>query len=253
MKTMSRTSENVTTRVHIVLVAMCISLTLSFASSTAITFAGPSVGVDLVAAGLDSDTLHELYSEIETNQAGLLIDYGNGTISWVWVPFADDEITVMSMLEQSDLDLVTVGFGGLGHAVCQIEYTGCGPTECRQRMCQTQSSDPFWRVMRLHGDTWSMTSTGVDATRVGDGDIVALSWSATTPELPQVSMADVVANVNMDTGAPPDHAITLTIGDLPNAPEESFGWMPIAGSVGVVLVVAGGLIFRARRLQRVPV
>lgn len=250
MNTMSRTSGYVTSRVHIVLVAMCFALMFSFASFPALTYVDRYGGGDLAAAGIEPGLLLERQNEIEQNQAGLLIDYGNGTISWIWVPFADDEITMMEMLEQSDLDLVTVGFGGLGNAVCQIEYTGCGPTECRQRMCQTKSSDPFWRVMKLSNDTWSMTSTGVDGTKVRDGDIVALSWSATTPELPDVSMADVAANVNVDTSAPPDHAVTRTIGELPNAPAESFGWMPIAGSVGVVLVVAVGLIVRARRGQR---
>lgn len=186
----------------------------------------------------------------DVNQAGLLVDYGNGTISWIWVPFADDEITMTAMLAQSDLDLVTIGFGGLGTGVCQIEYTGCGPTECRQRMCQTKSSDPFWRVMWLDGDTWRFAGNGVDGTKVSDGEIVALSWSSETPQLPLVSVADVAANARVDTASLPDHAVTRTIGDLPDAPEESYGWVPIAGSIGVVLVVATGLIVRAKRTHR---
>ncbi|MCO5227389.1 MAG: hypothetical protein M9934_03750 [Thermomicrobiales bacterium] len=222
MKYQSRPDKYVTSRAHIVLVAMCLAFVGAFASGAE---AGP-------------------------NQAGLLVDYGNGTISWIWVPFAEDEITVAAMLEQSDLELITIGFGGLGTGVCQIEYSGCGPAECRQRMCQTKSSDPFWRVMWLDGDTWRMAGSGVDGTKVSDGEIVALSWSSETPQLPVVSVADVAANAEVDPMSLPDHTVTRTIGDLPNAPEESYGWIPIAGSVGVVLVVAGGLIVRARRPHR---
>lgn len=179
----------------------------------------------------------------------MIVDYGNGAQSWVWVPFEGDSITMTEMLRLSDLDLIMVDSGTWGNAVCKIETTGCDPAACR-RLCQTKSSDPFWRLMWLDGETWRMTSTGVDATRVGDGEVVALSWSAQTPELPIVSVNDVASKVNANTTDQADSTVTRTFGDLPGQDQRNDSWIPIVGSVGVVLLTAGVLIFRGRRKTR---
>lgn len=179
----------------------------------------------------------------------MIIDYGNGAQSWAWVPFDDDTITMTEMLRQSGLDLIMVDSGTWGNAICKIETTGCDPAACR-RLCQTKSSDPFWRLMWLDGETWRMTSTGIDATRIEDGEIVALSWSAKTPELPIVSIDDVASKVNVDAAEQQDTAVTRTFGELPGQDQPDGSWWAIAGSVGVVLAAAGVLILRGRRQTR---
>ncbi len=185
-----------------------------------------------------------------SHQAALLIVYGDGSQSWVWVPFSDDTISMMDMLRSSDLDLVTVGFGGLGDAVCQIETTGCGVAECRSRMCQTTSASPFWRLLWLDDDTWRMTGSGADGTRVLDGQIVAMSWSGATPQLPLVTMADVENRLGLDPADRPSVAVARTFGkETPSSSPES--WLPATGAISVVVVAAGALVYRNKAVSQV--
>lgn len=186
-----------------------------------------------------------------SNQAGLIIDYGDGSISWVWVPFDGETISMTDMLESSDLDVVTVGFGGMGDAICQIETTGCPPSECRSRMCQSKSSDPFWRLMKLEGDSWQMVSTGADGTNVQDGEVVAMSWSSEMPNLPIVSVDDVATHADVDTSQQQTETSTKTTGQMNSDDTRTNSWIPIAGSVGAVLLAAGLLIVRGRRTHQV--
>ena len=202
------------TRMHIAALAICILLSLA-----------PSVR----AASL--------------NQAGLIIDYGDGSTSWVWVPFADDEITVIDLLEQSQLEVVTVRLGGMGEAVCQIGPTGCSVDDCRRKLCQTTSSSPFWRLMVQDGSEWRMGGSGVSGTRVGDGDIVALSWSGTDPDLPAVSMDDLADKAGADQTS--SNIAVRTEGRVEDG-DSSASWVPGISALGAVAVVAGVLVFRAR-------
>ena len=94
---------------------------------------GPVITVALLLALL----LFRLPAASEgLNVAGLVVDYGDGRVSYAWVPFPEDEISGLELLKRSGLEVVTVGFGGLGEGVCQIETTGCPVSECRARLCQ---------------------------------------------------------------------------------------------------------------------
>lgn len=178
------------------------------------------------------------------HEAGVIVDYGDGRTTWVWVPYEDPDTSALDLLHRSELELVTVGFGGLGEGVCQIADTGCPPGECRTRMCQTSSSSPFWRFMRLDGDEWVFLSSGVSGTTVRDGDVFALSWSATTPELPFVGIDELAANAGADRDAANPVSAMRTDGDAPD--EHTSAWAPAAGALGLVVVAAGVLVLRAR-------
>lgn len=184
------------------------------------------------------------------NQAGLIVDYGDGSTSWVWVPFEEEELSIFEVLERSKIDLVTVGFGGLGEGVCQIGPTGCSIDDCRKRMCQTTSSSPFWRVMVLDGDTWRMAASGVSGTKVGDGDIVALSWSSATPDLPVLSIDELTANANADAAADQPLAAIRTEGRVDDVDDSAATWAPVAGTLGAVVLASGALMFRAKSSQQ---
>jgi hypothetical protein len=109
-------------------------------------------------------------SGADMNVAGLVVDYGDGRISYAMVPFPEEEISGIELLRRSGLDLVTVGFGGMGDAVCQIEDTGCPVDDCRRRLCQTSDPEsPFWRYLRqtTPGD-WEFLALGASGARVGE-------------------------------------------------------------------------------------
>lgn len=184
------------------------------------------------------------------SEAGIIIDYGDDRITWVWVPFDDPEPSLFDLLDQSDLEWVTVGFGGLGEAVCQIDDTGCPTADCRTRMCQTSSASPFWRLMKLNGDDWSMMGAGVSGAKATDGDVFALSWSSETPVLPVVTLDELASNAGADRNAAAPVSAMRTDGESSQPQSSPSSWAPAAGALGLVVVAAGVLVIRARSSQR---
>lgn len=177
--------------------------------------------------------------------AGLIVDYGDGRYTYAWVPLEQAEISAMDMLKRTDLELVTVDFGGLGVAICQIDNTGCGPDACSSRMCQTSSSSPFWRFLKLQDGEWKMVGTGVSGARVTAGDIYALSWSAQMPPLTIYSFDEFALELGVD-----DDEVDVVVRNIGAWEAESSGeWWPAIGATAGVALLAGVLVLRSRSLQ----
>ncbi|MEJ7762953.1 MAG: hypothetical protein WKF80_09195 [Thermomicrobiales bacterium] len=103
--------------------------------------------------------------------AGLVIVHGDGTLTYAYVPFAEDDISGIDLLGRSGAVHVTTGFGGLGAAVCSLEGEGCDLTECRRTVCQGSADDPFWKYFRVAGGGWETWPLGASGARVPDGDV----------------------------------------------------------------------------------
>lgn len=189
-------------------------------------------------------------AQVSSLQAGVIIDYGDDRTTWIWIPFEEPETPLIDLIKSTELEMVTVGFGGLGEGVCQIDDTGCPVGDCRQRLCQTNSASPFWRIMRLDGEEWSFANSGVSGSRVNDGDIYALSWSSDNPELPVVTIDDVAVNSGADRNASNPVAAMRTDGESDADDSTPAAWAPAIGAVGVVVLAAGVLVFRAKSTQR---
>ena len=71
--------------------------------------------------------------------AGIVIRPGDGTVTYAYVPL-DEPVSGIELLRRSGVSLVTVGFGGLGEGVCQIEETGCDVGPCRTRLLPDRRS-----------------------------------------------------------------------------------------------------------------
>jgi hypothetical protein len=185
----------------------------------------------------------------DTSVAGLIVDYGDGRVSYALVPFEGDRINGLDLLDRSGLDVVSVGFGGLGDAVCQIDDTGCSVDDCRTRMCQTSDREsPFWQFSKLSDDgEWQMVATGASGAQIQDGDIYAWTWTGLPPQLPVLSMDELAERA----GGPPDltdglQASLRTEGGETGSNEGGIETVSIVVVVAVV-VVAGFLVLRARR------
>jgi hypothetical protein len=185
----------------------------------------------------------------QANIAGLIVDYGDGRVSYALVPFEEDTINGLDLIDRSGLDVVSVGFGGLGDAVCQIDNTGCSVDDCRTRMCQTSDREsPFWQFSKLSEDgEWQMVATGASGAKVRDGDIYAWSWTGLAPQLPVLSMDELAERA----GGEPDlssglQASLRTEGGETGSDEGGVDPVSIVVVAGVV-VVAGFLVLRARR------
>lgn len=185
----------------------------------------------------------------QANAAGLIVDYGDGRVSYVVVPFEEEQINGVELLDRSGIDVVTVGFGGLGDAVCQIDDTGCSVEDCRSRMCQTSDREsPFWQFSKLSDDgEWQFVATGASGAKVQDGDIYAWSWTGTQPELSVLSLDELADRAGGDLSSLGDTALLRTEGgETGNDNDEGIGYASIAVVAGVALV-GGLLVLRSRR------
>lgn len=183
----------------------------------------------------------------ERHVAGLVVDYGDGRVSYAAVPFEDDEISGLDLLLESGLDVVSVGFGGLGDAVCQIDDTGCSVDDCRTRMCQTaERESPFWQFSKLEDGEWLFVATGASGAKVRDGDIYAWSWTGVEPDLPVLTLQELQERAGGDplNEAEP-RAMLATIGgdEMADEPAPRMGRLA-AAALGTVLTVAVLLVLR---------
>lgn len=184
------------------------------------------------------------------NVAGLIVDYGDGRVSYAVVPFSEDRVNGIDLIERSGLDLVSVGFGGLGDAVCQIDDTGCPVEDCRSRMCQTADQEsPFWQFSKLSDEgEWQFVATGGSGAHIQDGDIYAWSWTGTDPDLPVLSMDELADRAGGDLESLDDSQALLRTegGETGGDDDQTIGYASIALVAGIVLL-AGFLVLRARR------
>jgi hypothetical protein len=133
----------------------------------------------------------------ELHHAGLIVRDGEGRTTYAWVPFAEDQIDGIALLERSGIPVVTVGFGALGEGVCSINGEGCGLGECRRNVCQASSADaPYWQYFeqdRHDPARWTWQALGPSASKVEDGDVFGWSWTAKEPQLPPLPARQVAA------------------------------------------------------------
>lgn len=186
--------------------------------------------------------------ETGIHAAGIYIDFGNGQTTLVLVPFSEDEISGIELLERSSLPILTVGFGGLGDAVCVIEQTGCELSACRRTLCQEGDREsPFWQYLQRsdHGE-WITSPLGASASKVQDGDIDAWVWTGKPPTIPSLTFNDIVEKTGDANGLEP---VIFTSGAAEDADPDSMNQLLIGGGMIVLAVTVGGslVLLRNRR------
>lgn len=194
------------------------------------------------------------------NVAGIAIDYGDGQVTYAIVPFAEDSLSGIELLERSGVALLAVEFGGLGSAVCAIEETGCDLGACRARLCQTGDPDsPFWQYLQRIGDgAWQTAPLGPSSSTVEDGDVDGWFWTARAPDGEAVTLASIAERLDIDldvlrSNPPETLAPTLvTFGassdtdGLPGRSELLVGLLVLGAAIAVGAI---GVV-RSRRMAR---
>lgn len=192
------------------------------------------------------------------NAAGVVIDYGDGRVTYAYVPFAEEKISAIDLLKRSGVSLLTVSFGGLGDAVCTIDDTGCGMSDCRKRLCQTgDPNSPFWHYLKqAKPGTWTFVATGPSAPVVENGDIIGWAWAGKTPALPSITMEQLIAEtgaqpaVQAEGGKVPPAAV-LTTGQRPKRDGQPVGkYLAGGGALLLVAGLGGVAVWRSRRTRR---
>ncbi len=111
------------------------------------------------------------------HRAGLVVQYGDGSVQTACVPFAEDEISGLDMLDRSGIPAV-VQQSGLGAAVCKIGPEGCDyPAEG----CFCKRDGPravYWAYQVLRDGAWSYAPLGAASVSVHDGDVNGWAWGA---------------------------------------------------------------------------
>jgi hypothetical protein len=189
-----------------------------------------------------------------TRAAGFIVDTGDGEPVYVVVTFAES-MTAVDLLREADLGAVTVDFGGLGEAVCEIRATGCDVSTCRQRLCQTGDPEsPFWQYWRQDEEGWTLSPLGASDVEPGDGDIGAWVWIGTRPELDPIVWDDLA-----ERAGAPEAVVAGEVAGNPmvytsaGAPAGDGGnpveTIAAAGAVAIVVVAGAALVVRQRRMQ----
>lgn len=115
----------------------------------------------------------------EPNQAGLVIQFGDGRIETRCVAFQEDEITGAELLTRSGLTLSVDASTGMGITVCQIEGEGCGyPAEPCFCQCMGGGDCAYWNYyFRDPGATgWSYSALGAVLRKVNAGSVEGWVW-----------------------------------------------------------------------------
>src|SRR5690606_38353479 len=87
----------------------------------------------VLVAGLVTAT-HAPAQETPVSIAGVVVEYGDGQVSYALVPFTGESLSGFDLLDRTGLSLLSIEFGGLGQGVCTIEDTGCDIDACRARL-----------------------------------------------------------------------------------------------------------------------
>lgn len=189
--------------------------------------------------------------------AGVVVDYGDGRISYAVVPFEEGTISGFEMLRRSGLSLLSVEFGGMGEGVCAIEETGCDLAACRARLCQTGDPDsPFWHYVQSGGDgDWLPAPLGASSSQIEPGDVDGWFWTGAAPVAHAPTLEDIVSQTGVDletysasSGIMPEPiAVTTGVPANENALDQRSVLTGIAVVAGIA-VLGGLLVVRSRKL-----
>jgi hypothetical protein len=186
-------------------------------------------------------------AQATVHSAGIYVDFGNGDTAMVLVPFTGDEISGTELLMQSGLPVLTIGFGGFGDAVCMIETTGCDVSACRRTLCQNgDRQSPFWQYMKQsESGEWVFSPLGASANKVTDGDLNAWVWTGNTPQLPEMTLADLRSKTGeLQDGKP---AIFTTYEDRADDTSGNLQLLIGGGMIGLTIIAGAALLVMQKR------
>jgi hypothetical protein len=160
------------------------TLALAAISAAALTLASAAVGATVASAA--------------SPQAGLVVMFGDGTITEMCVDIGAEEVSGLELLRRSGLP-VRIDEGAQGATVCRIGPDGCAEGESCWCRCQSAGPDcAYWSYGTLEGGRWQYAEVGAADRTVRDGDVDGWAWTTGVAEedlaLPAVSFDDLCAD-----------------------------------------------------------
>lgn len=115
-----------------------------------------------------------------SNRVGLVVQYGNGSVTTRCVEFDESGITGYQVLKKAGLNPI-VEFSGMGAAVCKIKSDGCDyPSEACFCQCQGNLCK-YWVYHHLINGSWQYSNFGASNYTVKDGDVEGWAWGEGSP------------------------------------------------------------------------
>ena len=194
----------------------------------------------------------------ELNHAGVVVRDAEGDLTYAYVAFPEEEIGGIDLLRRTGLPLVSVGFGGLGEAVCSLAGAGCPLAECRRNVCQGSSAAPYWRYFRqVSPGDWQPLPLGASGARVRDGEIDGWSWTTGQAELPPLTLPDLarLAGVDEVVAAPPEGPVPTAAvhgAGIADATPEGAEVGAYVAAVAILAAIGGGALLLGRRGRHGP-
>lgn len=111
----------------------------------------------------------------EFNQAGLVLQFSDGTVATYCVEFSEPRISGHEALARVGLDL-TAQYSALGAAVCKIEDDGCQyPADIC--FCQCNGNPcTYWAYHHLVDGAWQYSGFGASSYELRHGDVDGWAW-----------------------------------------------------------------------------
>ena len=195
----------------------------------------------------------------EPNQAGLVIQSGEGQVETICIGFDEDEITGDELLVRSGLDLVLEPSSSMGITLCRVEELGCNyPAEHCFCQCMGGGDCSYWNYFYRDAgaDSWTYSALGTGLRKVRPGAVEAWVWGdgrqppseeltfeaiclppTPTPEpTPTVVPTVPVASPEPTLPATPSPAMTEVATEVP-VPTHTAGWPSPSPSPPVVAAV----------------
>jgi len=157
-----------------------------------------------------------------TNQAGLIVMHGNGTVVTRCVDFAEPQISGYDLLARSGLALNVDAGGGVGTAICSIDQEGCTFPQ-QGCFCQCEGATCiYWSYWQWVNDSWRYSSLGAAGSTVLPGAVEGWAWGAGTVDKasppPILAFGDICAPPPTATATPSvTPPATMTETPLPTA------------------------------------
>jgi hypothetical protein len=133
------------------------------------TYANPYSTAEALI-GLGQQSLSALGRSSGTNHAGLVVQFGDGSLFAACIGFDEATISGFDLLQRSGLPLETITDPSLGSAVCKIGSEGCSAEDC---FCNMPN---YWSYWQPAEGSWGYSAIGMQQSQVVAGAVDAWSW-----------------------------------------------------------------------------
>ncbi len=129
-------------------------------------------------------------------QAGLVVVFGDGTVTTRCVSFITETISGIDLLRQSELALETQHDAGLGEFVCKIGDEGCPADNCA---CAYPPTYWHYWLKNATAQQWQVSGVGASNRTLRAGDVDGWVWSDTNVAPPVIAFTAICPRAELPT------------------------------------------------------